>query len=132
MAVLNCQCRYSCTGLAVVAALILGIIGAFLQITGVIFLNATFLWVILGVAVVYLSILLATACFGTCSLGCSCCSKDVVLAGILGAAVLSIVLLGIPAASVGVTGAILSGGALFFFFLILFATACLARGRCAD
>ena len=132
MAVLNCECRYSCTGLAVVAALILGIIGAFLQITGVIALNATFLWVILGVAVVYLAILLATACFGTCSIGCSCRPKLAVLAGILGAVVLSIVLLGIPAASAGVLGAILSGGTLFFFFLIIFASACLARGRCAD
>lgn len=133
MAVLNCECRYSCTGLAVVSALILGIIAAFLQITGVVALTPAFLWVVLGIAVVYLAVLLATSSCGQCTATCgSCRSRGAVLAGILGTVVLGVILLGIPAVTDGVIGAIFSGALLFFFFLIIFATACLVRSRCAD
>ena len=60
-----CNCKGSCTLLAVIASVIIGVVAAFLQVTGVITVAPVFLWVALGVAVVYLGVLvLATALAG--------------------------------------------------------------------
>lgn len=57
MPLCNCNCRCSCTGAAVIASAVVGVLAAFLQITGVITVTPAFLWVALGVAVVYLGVL---------------------------------------------------------------------------
>ncbi|MEE1224963.1 MAG: hypothetical protein UH081_06880 [Clostridia bacterium] len=56
-----CGCRNSCVALAVFASLIVGIITAVLRFTAVITLTPAFLWVLFGIAVVYLTILLITS-----------------------------------------------------------------------
>lgn len=121
-------CRPGCTVIAVAVSLIIGVITAFLRITAAITLTPAFLWVLLGIAVVYLAIVLVAGalsrnecCEGLCSIITS------LLAGILGTILLSIVLLAIEFVATSVIGAILAGALLFFFFLMITSTACLVR-----
>ena len=55
-----CNYKCSCTAVAVVVSVILGVIAAFLQITGVIALTPVLLAVAAGVATVYLGALVLT------------------------------------------------------------------------
>lgn len=122
------SCRPDCTVIAVVASFVIGIIAAFLTITATITLTPAFLWVLLGVSVVYLAVSLISAalsrnerCDGLCSI------ITALLVGVLGTILLSIVLLAIAFAATSIIGAILTGALLFFFFLVVTSTACLVR-----
>ena len=117
----NCENRFSCVTLSLIASLVIGIVTAFLQITAVITLTPAFLWVTLGIAVVYLAANLFGARGGCCS------ALYAVLAGILGTVLFSVVLLGVTFAATSVIGAIFAGLLLFFFSLTITATACLVR-----
>ena len=132
MAIFCCENRPSCTSLAVIVSAILGVIAAFLRITAVITVTPAFLWVALGIAVVYLAILLATT--GCCQTARSCrcrsCALAAVLAGILGTALVSVILLAITFVATSIIGAILVGLLIFFLSLILSATACMVAGCC--
>ncbi len=122
------NCKLDCIVLAVVASLIVGIITAFLRITGAIALAPAFLWVLLGIAVVYLAVLLVSAAIfreGCCDRLCSIITA--LLAGILGTVLLSVVLLAIEFVATSVIGAILTGALLFFFSLTITSTACTVR-----
>ena len=125
----SCQsCRLNCTLVAVAASVIIGVITAFLRITAAITLTPAFLWVLLGIAVVYLAVLVVSAAVmhrGVCECLCSIVSS--VLAGILGTILLSVVLLGIEFVATSVIGAIIAGALLFFFSLTVTSTACLVR-----
>lgn len=121
-------CRPSCVIIAGVASLIIGIITAFLRITAVITLTPAFLWVLLGIAVVYLAVtLISAAGFGERCCNDLCSIVTALLAGILGTILLSIVLLAIEFAATSIIGAVLAGALLFFFFLTVTSTACLVR-----
>ena len=77
MTVFRCENRYDCTGFAFVVSLIVGIIAAFLQITGVITLAPIFSIVAFGIAIVYLAVvLLATALSGICRTINEICQKN--------------------------------------------------------
>ncbi|MBQ8600008.1 MAG: hypothetical protein IJ407_01315 [Clostridia bacterium] len=130
----NCECRANCTGLAVVASLILGIIAAFLQIIGVITVTSVFYWVTFGIAVVYLAVVLATAprAFYSPACGGFCPSLFTLLIGILGTVLFSVILLAVEFSSACVIGAIFIGALLFFFALIITSSACLVRARCSN
>lgn len=130
------RCRNNCTTVAVVASIVLGIIAAFLQITAVITLTPAFLWVVLGIAVVYLfgtlvSSILAKGQGGIGGL-CDCTTLFVLLLSIIGTVILAIVLLAVTFAATSVIGAILTGLLVLFFFQIIFTTACyiLCLNRC--
>lgn len=125
MSLCNCECRFGCVTLGFIASLIIGIITAFLQITAVITVTPAFLWVTLGVAVVYLAANLFSS--SECNVRGCCVALSAVLAGILGTALLSVILLAIPFAATSVIGAIFTGLLLFFFSLILTSTACLIK-----
>ena len=110
------------------ASLIIGVIAAFLRITGSIIVTPAFLWVLLGIAVVYLAVTYAVAAVlrnGCCVNLCSIVS--VLLAGILGTVLLSILLLAIEFSAASIIGAVLTGVLLFFFFLTVTSAACLVR-----
>lgn len=129
MAIINCGCRRDCTLFAVIAAVILGIVAAFLQITAVITVTPVFLWVALGIAVVYLLGLVATTGLARrteCRL-CLCNSLDGVLAGILGTILFSVILLAVGITATSVVSAILVGLLVAFLTLTFTATACLVR-----
>lgn len=121
-------CQRACTSLAVVASILIGVVTAFLRIMAVITVTPAFLWVTLGVAVVWLAGLLFSSLFtsdhnGTC---CGAC-LSAILIGILGTILLSIVLLAIPFVATSIFGAVLAGLLLFFFSLTLAASACRIR-----
>lgn len=121
----NCSCKCDCTGISVVASIIVGIIAAFLRITGAITVTDTFLWVALGIAVVYLAVLLLTTALRRTN---ACCAPlSAVLIGILGTILFAVILLAITFAATSVSGAVITGLLLAFSSLIFTATACLIR-----
>lgn len=126
----NCCCaKSSCTGLAIIVSVIIGIIAAFLRITAVITVTPAFLWVVFGIAVVYLAVTLVTAStIKTYNAAeCICSILPVLLIGILGAVLTAVILLAVEFAATSVIGAIITGLLLLFFSLTLTVTACFAR-----
>ncbi len=121
-------CRPGCTVIAVAASLIIGVITAFLRITAVITLTPAFLWVLLGIAVVYLAVVLISAALlrGRCCESL-CSIVTALLAGILGTVLLSVVLLAVEFVATSVIGAVFAGALLFFFFLSVTSAACLVQ-----
>lgn len=132
----NCSCKCNCTLWAVIASVFVGVIAAFLQITGVINVTPAFLWVLLGIAVVYLAVIVLASALtrGVGGCPCKCGNLSAVLVGILGTVFLSIVLLAVGTAATSVISAILVGLLLLAFSLIVSATACYARclADCGD
>ena len=133
MSLFGCENKFSCTVLAVVASLMIGIITAFLRITGTIALTPAFLWVVLGVAVVYLAVTLVSSALTNRASACLCTTLSALLAGILGSVLFSVILLAVEFAATSIVGAVFAGILLFFFSLTLTATAylvtCLFRTK---
>lgn len=130
----KCNCKYNCVGVSIVVSVMIGVISAILRYFSVITLTPVFLWVVLGVAVAFLAITLITSTDSTANSarGCLCSILPVVLTGILGSVITSLILLGIEFAIVSVIGAILTGLVLLFFSLLLTSVACLVlcKSRC--
>ena len=123
-----CNCKCSCTAAAVIASLIVGVLAAFLQITAVITVTPAFLWVVAGVAAVYLGILaLRTGCGCAEGGACRCGALNALLVGILGAILFAVILLAVGVTAGSVVSAVLVGLTLFFFALTISATACYVR-----
>lgn len=133
MNVLGCNYKCSCTVAAVIASVIIGVIAAFLQITAVITVTPVFLWVAFGIAVICLGKLaLATALARRVDNDtCACSALNAVLLGILGTILFAVILLAVGITATSVVSAILIGLLLFFFTLMLTATACLIRTQAA-
>ena len=126
MSLCCCETKCKCVLAAIVASAILGVVAAFLQITGVITVTTAFLWVVFGIAVGYLAVLVLA--HGRRETGaCFCDTLDVVLAGILGSALFALILLAVGITATSVVSAILVGLLVFFLALTLSATACLVR-----
>ncbi len=125
----NCGCRIDCTGTAVVASIIIGIIAAFLNFSAVITITPAFLWVVFGIAVVYLALSFLQKENGckTFAAGCCCSSYTTFIIGVLGTILTSLILLGITFAATSVIGAIIVGLLLFFFSLLITSTVCILR-----
>ena len=127
----NCSCNRGvrCSLLAIGASAIIGIIATLLTITAVITVTPAFLWVLLGIAVVYLALNLIVSASFRCRDVCDCIDTplSLVLAGILGTILLSIVLLAITFPATSVLGAIIVGALLFFFSLLITSTVCFIR-----
>ncbi len=122
------SCRVGCTVIAIVVSLIAGVITAFLRITAAITVTPAFLWVLLGIAVVYLAVMLISSALyrhGCCENLCGI--VNTLLSGILGTVLFSVVLLAVEFAATSVIGAVITGALLFFFFLTVTSTACLIR-----
>lgn len=131
-----CNCKCSCTLFSGIASLIVGIIAAFLQITGTITVTDAFLWVVFGIAVGSLGfLLLAGAIQQQCSrCSCICAALDAILTGILGSILFSLVLLAVGIIATSIVSAILVGLTLLFFSLLITNAACLIRNlfNCGD
>ncbi len=125
----SCGCNSNCTALAILASIILGVVAAFLTITAVITVTPAFLWVALGIAVVYLGVTLVTSALarGSGTDSCVCQVLPVLLTGILGAILTSVILLAVTFAATSIVGAIITGALILFLSLILTITACLIR-----
>ena len=128
MSQIVCRFRPACTTQALIASVIVGVVTAFLQITGVILATPVFLWVALGVAVGYLAIQTLAAALASRRETAGCCRQlGTVLVGILGTILLSVVLLAVGIVATSVVSAILVGLLVFFLFLGLISTACYVR-----
>ena len=129
MSLLNCNIRRNCTVAALIAAVIIGVLAAFLQITAVITVTTAFLWVVFGIAVVYLAVLLVATALARRPVqnGCSCSVVNVLLLGILGTILFAVILLAVGITATSVVSAILVGLLLFFFTLIFAGSACFVR-----
>ena len=129
MSSFDCQCRCSCQLAAIIASAIIGVITAFLQIAGIITVTPAFLWVVFGIAVVYLCVLVvASALSGDReNAGCFCQALNALLIGILGTVLFAVVLLAVGIVATSILSAFLVGVLLFFFALTLTSSACLVR-----
>ena len=127
MSLFNSECGRGCTFWAVLASAVVGVVTAFLQITGTITVATSFSWVLFGIAVVYLAVALVTASFNDRVVACSCrCpALTALLIGLLGTVLFSLVILAFAFVATSIVGAIILGLLLFFFSLSLTSTACL-------
>lgn len=127
----NFECDYkcSCRLAAVIASAIVGVVAAFLQITGTVTVAPVFLWVVFGIAVVYLGVLVVAAALSGAekAFGCLCAAQNALLIGILGTILFALVLLAVGIVATSILSTILVGILLFFFALTLTSTACLVR-----
>lgn len=125
----NCHCKINCTFLAVVASIIIGIITAFLTISATIAVTPAFLWVALGIGVVYLAIvLLSTSLSGrNCTQICICPTLSVLITAILLTILTAVILLAIEFVATSILGAVITGALLAFFSLTLTSTGCLIK-----
>lgn len=134
MAFCNCYCKDNCTAVAIVVALIVGIVAAFAQVMGAIAVSTVFLWAVLGGAAVYLLALVAAAAVGRAAGFNRCCrALAAILVGVLGAIALSAALLLFDIGA-GAGFAVLVGIWAFFVALTLTASACYVRcsANCED
>lgn len=129
MSIFGCRCKCSCLLAAVIASVILGVVTAFLQITGTITVAPVFLWVVFGIAIVYLGVLVVAAALSgeEEASECLCATLNALLSGILGTALFAVVLLAVGIVATSILSAILVGVLVFFFSLTLTGTACLVR-----
>ncbi len=118
----NCQCKFNCVSLSVIASIIIGIIAAVLNFTAVITVTPAFLWVVFGIAVVYLAVALLAATSVRCAYFCSI--LPALITGILGTILTAIILLAIEFAVTSVLGTLIVGALLAFFTLLITTTAC--------
>lgn len=125
----GCTCRSNCISLGVLASIVVGIITAFLTFSAVITVGTAFLWVALGIAVVYLAIIFAGSVFFrfTSIKTCVCSILGVLLTGILGTILTSLILLAVTFAATSVIGAIITGLLLLFFSLIITSVVCFVK-----
>ena len=129
----NCDSKNECLIIAIAASVVVGIVAGILTITGIIATTPAFLWVLFGVAVVYL--LTAFVVSSLNNYETSFRSRRLIgafIAGILGTILLSVILLGIVFPATSALGAILVGLLLAFFSLIVTSTACLVLGEYTD
>lgn len=120
--------KCNCAGLALIGSLIIGVIVAILRITAVITATPVFLWVALGVAIIFLLAALAVSAFSQReknSLSYRTLSR--LLTGVLGTILTAIILLGIPFVATSILGALITGALGFFFAYTLSTAACYAK-----
>lgn len=124
-----CQNKCSCTVVSVVVSLILGVIAAFLQITGVFTLTPVALVAVAAVAAVYLGALtLSVLLSARRDRARECCgSLNALLAGLLGTIFLATLLLAVGITATSVISAILVGILIGGVSLTLLVSACLVR-----
>ena len=125
----NCSYQTNCTGIAVIASIVIGILAAIFRFTALVTITPAFLWVLFGIAIGYLGVtLLTSATFNPDRKSC-CRNLGTFLAGILGTILTSVILLGITFAATSVLGAIITGFLLFFFSLLIISSVGLIRCR---
>lgn len=127
MTLCNCGCRCRCTIAALAVSAIIGVLGAFLQITGVMTLTPVFLWVAFGIAIGLLGLLVLSQRCRTEVSGCICSALDTLLAGILATVLLAAILLAIGIVATSVVSAVLVGILLFALALTITGAACYVR-----
>lgn len=135
MSLTNCTFRFSCTVASIIAAVVLGVIAAFAQISGTVTVTTVFLWTALAIGVVSLWTLVTAAALVRRNGGSGCCDAiPGLLAGILGTILFSTILLAVGIVATSIVSAILVGILVFFLTLTFGDTACYIRclSNCAN
>ncbi len=132
----NCNNNYtfSCTAIAVIAALIIGTITAILRFAAVITVAPVFFWVTFGIAVLYLAVALGTSLYNRYTNGniCLCQNRTLFTLGVLGTILTSLVLLAFGFVATSVAGAIITGILLAFFTLLIASAVCITKCAVCD
>lgn len=124
-----CNNRCSCTLFSIIVSVALGVVTAFLQITGTITVAPVFSWVFFGIAVLFLLGVLGALSFRNegSACHCRCPSLNAILIGVLGTIISALVVLAFGFVATSIVGAIFLGLELFFFFLFVTSSACLVK-----
>lgn len=130
----NCTCRCNCALLSLIIGAVLGVLAAFTQITGGLTFPVAFLWSAVGLAAVYLAVLLASVCCCRCDSPCLCTNLKLTLLGILGTALTGTILLVVGITATSVVSAILVGLLVLSLSVLLGGAACYVRSAlgCGD
>ncbi len=120
-----------CPLVAIVASIVIGVITTALTFMATITVTPAFLWVLFGIAVVYL-ILSPILVRSSNTRGCARSSVPALLTGLLGTILTSVILLGITFAATSFLGALITGALLGFFTLIVTSTACITKCAAYD
>lgn len=129
MSNLTCGCRNECIGISVLASIVIGIITAFLTFSATITVGNAFLWVALGIAVLFLALAFLVSGFIRYSgiRSCICRSLSLLITGIAGSILTALILLAIEFAATSIIGAIITGLLLLSFSLIITSVICIIR-----
>ena len=123
-----CQCKFNCSGIAVIASIIVGVIAAFLTFSGNIAISTYLLWAFFGIGLSFLALTLTV--MGLKDYDCTeciCPPLATMLAGVFGTIAMSLVLLLVDVAVATVVGAILYGLLFLFFTLLITSVACIIK-----
>ena len=122
-------CNLRCILTAIIASLLVGVVGAFLRFSAVITVTPAFLWVLFGIGIVLLAVLFLTAVFARSgrARACLCSDTGYLLTGILGTLLTSVILLGVNFAATSILGAVITGALLFFFTFTVTTLACTVK-----
>lgn len=115
-----------CPLVAIVASIVIGVIVTALTFMATIAVTPAFLWVLFGIAVVYL-VLSPLLVRSANSRGCARSSVPALLTGLLGTILTSVILLGITFPATSFLGAVITGALLGFFTLTVTSTACITK-----
>ncbi len=122
------SCNCSCSLYAIIASVIIGITAAVLRYTAIITVTPAFLWVALGIAVVYLLVTFAVFVTNDSVIKrCAGSALTVLLYALLAAILASVILLGASFAATSVTGSVLTGILLTASALAFSEVACLVK-----
>lgn len=120
-----------CPLVAIVASIVIGVIVTALTFMATITVTPAFLWVLFGIAVVYL-VLSPILVRNSNPRGCTRSSVPALLTGLLGTILTSVILLGITFAATSFLGAVITGALLGFFTLVVTSTACITKCTAYD
>ena len=124
----NCKCNCWCVILAISLSVIVGVVTAFLQVTGTITVSYEVLWTVFGIAVGLIgAFLLAASLTNGEARRCLCSVITTLIIGALGTVLFSLVLLGIGIVATSILTAIFSGLIMLFFWLAITSAACAVR-----
>ena len=129
MSILCCENKIPCFIGSIIASVIVGVASAFLQFAGIITVAPVFYWVALGFSATFLAIYLVISGISCKAYNCrnSCANISLVIAGILGSIVSSLLLLAFAPVATSVLGAILVGLLLLFLSLLITGTSCIIK-----
>lgn len=124
----NCRTKLDCALISIAASVLVGIIVAILSFTAIITVATQFFWVALGVAAVFLAVLLLTS-VGIRHLRecCICSAVPQILTGIVLTILAGIILLAVTLAATSVIRAILVGILTGGLTLIITSVICLIK-----
>ena len=129
MAMFDCDNRRDCSFIAIIVSAIVGVITAFLEITGTTAFEGLIFGLVFGIAVVYLAVALVSVALSERRFACRGIRSvlNALLIGALGSILLSAIIFAAAIDGATLLGAILTGVMVFCFVLMLTSTACLAK-----